>query len=244
MKPRAIVLVLALLLSPHAALARGTLFSSPPSSNNGGHGHSCGDHDLGLLTLEAFGAYLSPPSLAVNGSETPRRLVGVPAPTGGELFLGGGAGFEVRCDYLLWDIVSLHVASAIDSGATASSMADGTPVNVARNPLHLLDVGLPFFGIPSGFQVFPDPGWKIAFKLQWGMAHLWTSATVSGVGYVGAAGSVDEWNPYVQAQLAICSSMGKGIKNLSTPWACLTATPILYEKAWLPGVAVGLKVDL
>jgi hypothetical protein len=201
----------------------------------------CKEHDIGFGVLEGFATSFKPSGLAIDGDDTPRRLVGLPAPAANQLLVGGGIGIQLRCDYLAWDVLSLRLSSSFDSAGSGTAYASGAPVDIGLGAFHLAEIGLPFFGVPNGFQVFPERDWKVSFKLDWGMAHAWSSASMNGA-FGGATGAVDDWDFYFRAQLAGCRAVGH--VGPAADWLCLTASPIIYEKGWFPGASLGVRIDL
>jgi len=206
-----------------------------------------GRRDVGFGWTEAFVTALSLPPLVVNGDDTSRRLVGIPTPASSQMLVGVGVGVEARCDYLLFHIARLRFSPAFAGAVAAPARADGGTASVSRGTVQIVDIGLPLFGLPSGFELFPGDGWKVAFKLDVGFEHVWTSATVTS-GFVapsstGGQASISSWDAYLRAQLAGCTRLGALAKGISTSWACLTVSPILYDRGAFPGVSTGLRVD-
>ncbi len=199
--------------------------------------------DFGVGYLEAFATQLSVPPLAVNGIDAPRRLVGVPAPASGESLLGFGLGVQIRCSYLLDDLFSFRYSAALVGGGSGTTLADDSLVNVGRGGVQLIDLGVPFFGLPSGFQIPVGDAWKVSFKIDLGVEHLWSTATVSGAGVLPTQASIDSWDPYFRVQAGGCLRLGRDVSE-STAWACLTVSPIVYDRNPFPGISGGLRVDL
>ena len=200
------------------------------------------NRDWGFGNAEAFMTFQNVQNLAVNGSTTPGRLVGLPAPSGGQLMAGAGLALQLRCDYFVIDMLSVRMASGLGAGLGGSTTADGGPVNIGLGPVSTVEVGLPFL-LPNGFQLFPSYNWKVAFKIEWGIEHQWADATLTGATLRGVAGDVDDWDFYFRSQLSGCRRLSR-TGSASTRWGCLAVAPLIYEKSWFPGVSIGARVDL
>jgi hypothetical protein len=225
------------------ALVVATLLAAPRVAHAK---YKCSEnHDRGFAFVEGFATALSVPALTVNGSDTPRRLVGVQVPGATEALVGAGLGLELRCDYILYDIVNVRYAVSLDDGLAGTASADDTTVNASRGAIQVLDVGVPLVGLPSGFQVYVDDkrDFKLSLRADLGVERVWASATVAGAGVAPSPGSIYSWNPYVRAQAALCTRLGAVIPG-DGAWACLTVSPVIYDRSPFPGVSGGLRLDL
>jgi hypothetical protein len=202
-----------------------------------------GDKDFGLVGVEGFVTMMNMQNLTLNSDSTPRRIVGIAAPSGGQFLVGGGIAAQVRYDYFHWDIIGVRVATGVGGGLGGTTTLDGGPVSMGLGPTSLLEVSFPWFGIPNGFQLFPSYNWKIATKLEWGMEHITADATVTGATYRGVAASIDDWDFFFKMQIAGCRRLSQ-VGDFSTRWACVAASPVFYEKGAFPGISLGFRVDL
>jgi hypothetical protein len=206
-----------------------------------------GSHDLGFFRAESFVTLGSVPALALNGDDTPRRIVGAPVPATNEVWHGLGAAFEVRDNFLTWDILSFRysVASSVWSG---TSIANNESFNVGVSGLQSVEIGIPLCGIPSGFAAFigRDNLWKLAFAVDAGFDHMWASAVTSYPRGQVFTTSIDDWAAYLRASASACRKLGRWTGDVEGPaaWFCLTASPKIVDGNGTTGVSLGARVDL
>jgi len=203
-----------------------------------------GNLDKGYAYAEAFAGTLSLRPLVVNGDNTPRRLVGVPSPASSQALLGAGFGFGFRCDYVMFHLISVRYATALDTGVSGTGTADNGVVHVERDTLQTLAIAFPTFGLPSGFQLFPSDASKLTFSYDLGVERIWADATVSGAGVPPSAGSIDTWDFYMRTQAAGCVRIGATIPKVSQAWGCVTVAAVVYDRSPFPGFTAGVRVDL
>jgi hypothetical protein len=205
-----------------------------------------GSHDLGFVRAEGFATVGAVPALALNGDDTPRRVVGAPAPSSSVIWHGVGAAFAVRANFLTWDIASIRY-SAADSTFGGASTANGEPLGVSVGALRSLEIGVPLCGIPSGFQAFlgPRSQWKLAFALEAGFDHLWATADVSTPPGGRASGaSISDWSGYLRFNASTCGALGRWTGDDPVAWLCLSVSPKLVDGNGSSGVSVGARIEL
>lgn len=199
------------------------------------------DEDFGIFDVDVFALRTSIPQLAVNDDNVPRRFVGAPAPSGFSTLVGAGVGIRMRTNALTWPVFALRYAQSGDDGLDASATANGTPIFLHRSQSHLLQLELPWLGMPSGFQAVGRSA-KFAVGLAWGASHTWSNVSIGT-----ATGSTSLWSAFLRADFAACTRLAYGgSRNSLVPWACLTVSPTIGDTrvGWLPGTAAGVRLDL
>jgi hypothetical protein len=201
-------------------------------------------HDLGFVRGEAFATFGSLPALALNGGDTPRRIVGAPTPPSSEVWHGVGAAFAVRADFLTWDIVSFRYSA---TGATfgGESIANNEGFNAAVGSLRTLEIGVPLCGIPSGFAAFIGRAsqWKLAFALDVGFVHLWAAGEASSPKRAASSASIDDWTGYLRVSASGCRNLGRWTGDDPVAWLCLTVAPVVDGNG-SNGVSLGARIEL
>ncbi len=203
-----------------------------------------GTDDFGFLRAEAFVTLGALPPLALNGDDTPRRVVGAPTPASALVWHGVGAAIAVRADFLTWDVISFRY-SASNAAFWGPSTANGQTFNVAMDGIQTLEIGVPLCGVPSGFAVFlgQNNAWKLAFAVDVGFEHLWASAVASSASGKASA-SIDDWSGYMRMSASACRSIGRWTGDEPLAWFCLTASPKLLDGNGASGVSLGARIEL
>jgi hypothetical protein len=205
-----------------------------------------GSHDFGFLRAETFATFGSMPALALNGDDTPRRIVGAATPESSQIWHGVGAAFAVRADFLTWDILSFRY-SATSSTFAGPSSANGESLDVDVGTLKSLEIGVPLCGIPSGFAAFigRQNTWKLAFALDAGFDHLWSSAETTSPNGRSSAASINDWSGYLRVSMSGCRNLGRWTsEDGPVAWFCLMVSPKLVDGNGSSGVSLGARIEL
>jgi hypothetical protein len=212
------------------------------------------DEPVWTFPLEAFASRWAAPTLALNGDDASRRIVGLSVPSAATLF-GVGAGVGL----LFHDTVNegsslvfggtqnlLHGRFAWSaSSSPVRERADGLGVTMTRDPENLFELSAP--ALTGGF--FLAYGHVMArANVDWGWAYLWTKGTAVQSSGATFGGSADSGSFFIHASLAACllarSFDVKKALFREGEDLCLTLTPHIFEWGWLSGWSAGIRVDL
>ena len=197
------------------------------------------DRDLGFVSVEGFAMNMSLPRWGVSGDTASHRLVGVAAPSNASMFYGGRLGLTARLGSLLFEVAELSYMQTA-GGSSLPAVANGETVQVSRDALHKLDVGM--FGV--GMQtIAPSGKAKLSMKVDWGWSTVWSFAGVSGGSQAPTSGAIGDQHWFVRSELAACARTALTVFEDARTWGCLTVASNVYEEGWLNGVAVGLRAD-
>lgn len=195
--------------------------------------------DEGMLSLGVAAMNMSLPRFGVNGSTTAHRAVGVAAPPNASWFYGGRLGLTGRSGSFLVELAEVSYMQTA-GGSSLAANANGETVQVTRDELHKLDVGVLGVGVQG---ITPSGKAKLALKFDWGMSSLWSSARVSGGTGPATDGMIGDLHGFARLEAAACARSKLVLFEDSTTWGCLTGGTNIYEEGWFNGVAVGLRAD-
>ena len=120
-------------------------------------------------------------------------------------------------------------------------------VDVDVGTLKSLEIGVPLCGIPSGFAAFigRQGTWKLAFALDAGFDHLWSSVETTTPGGKSSGASINDWSGYLRVSMSGCRNLGRWTsEDGPVAWFCLMVSPKLVDGNGSSGVSLGARIEL
>lgn len=203
-------------------------------------------NDVGIFHFEAVATRWSTlPQLTLAGSDASRVLVGLHSPALGPVTTYGvGVDVGAHANWVDASLLHLRYSRSFDAGPAGSGVAEEAPVSIAMGPLNVFEIGFPMIVPPRIGTEIVGRDFKLAATFDWGLTYAWATATTVDALQGQTTGKMDAWSIYARATLAGCVRLGSSFYKDGVTWACLQASPSLYDFGWLQGQSVGLRVDL